>query len=269
MKFLYFLFVALTISISSYGQELFVFTEPASNMPARALGLRVTNTFMKESETGNTNYHLLPELMWGVDKNLMLHLEGFISNRNKSLAAEGASVYGKYRFVSKDALHSHFRMAAYGRASINNSDIHQEEIETNGHNSGYEIGTIATQLLHKVALSASASYERAMDNGKENKFPTHHAKDAMNYTFSVGKLMLPKEYKNYRQTNLNLMAEVIAQRLNANGKYFIDIAPSVQFIFNSQTRIDLGYRKELTGNMLRTAPNGFMLRFEHMLFNAL
>ena len=257
------------VSFNSYGQELFVYTEPASNMPARSIGIRVSNTFMNEIGTGKINYHLLPELMWGVNKNLMVHAEGFISDRNKSLAAEGVSAYGKYRFISKDALHSHFRMAAFGRLSMNNSDIHQEEIETNGHNSGYEIGTIATQLLHKVALSATAGFERARDNGKVNKFPTQQAKDAMNYTLSVGKLMLPKEYKSYKQVNLNLMAEFLAQRLNANGKYFVDIAPSVQFIFNSQTRLDIGYRKELGGTMLRTAPNGFMLRVEHLLFNAL
>jgi hypothetical protein len=267
MKFPFFLFITLATALNSYGQELFVFTEPASNMPAKSVGLRVSNTFMNETGTGKKNYHLLPEIMWGVNKNLMLHLEGFFSNRNKSLVTEGTSVYAKYRFLSKDALHSHFRMAAFGRASINNSDIHQEEIETNGHNSGYEAGLIATQLLHKVAISASSSYERAMDNSEVNKFPSNQSNDAMNYTFSIGKLMLPKEYKSYKQVNLNLMAEFIAQRLNENGKYFIDIAPSVQLIFNSQTRLDLGYRKELTSNMLRTAPNGFMLRVEHLLFN--
>jgi hypothetical protein len=267
MKFHFILFITLATALTSFGQELFVFTEPASNMPAKSVGLRVSNTLMNESGTGKINYHLLPEVMWGVNKNLMLHLEGFFSNRNKGLVTEGAGVYGKYRFLSKDDLHSHFRMAAFGRASLNNSDIHQEEIETNGHNSGYETGLIATQLLHKVAISTSASYERAMDNSEVNKFPATQANNAMNYTFSIGKLMLPKEYKSYKQINLNLMAEFISQRLNDDGKYFLDFAPSAQFIFNSQTRVDLGYRKELAGNMLRTAPNGFMLRVEHLLFN--
>ena len=267
MKFYCCLFIIL-VAAKGFGQELFVFTEPASNMPAKSIGLRLTNTFMQETSTDKINYHLLPELMWGVNKNLMLHLEGFVSNRNKNLEAEGASFYGKYRFLSKDAIHSHFRAAAFGRASFNNSDIHQEEIETNGHNSGYEIGVIATQLLHKVALSGSASLERAMDNGNGNKFPLQQSETAMNYTFSAGKLMLPKDYKDYKQVNLNLMAEFIAQRLAGDGKYFVDFAPSVQFIFNSQTRIDLGYRKEVAGNMIRTAPNGFLIRIEHLLFNA-
>lgn len=262
------LVLSLTI-LRSNAQELFVFTEPASNMPAKSVGLRVSNMLMNTKASGKINYHLLPEVMWGVNKNLMLHAEGFFSNRNKSIQAEGASFYGKYRFISKDDVHSHFRMAAYVRASINNSNIHQEEIETNAHNSGYEVGAIATQLLHKVALSATSSYERAMDNSKAHKFPSANSNDAINYTFSVGKLMLPKEYKDYNQTNLNLMVEFLGQRLNDNGKSFLDMAPSIQFIINSQTRIDIGYRKQLYSNMIRTAPNGFMIRFEHLLFNFL
>lgn len=236
-------------------------------MPAKSVGLRVTNMLMKES-FGPTNYHFIPEIMWGVDKNLMLHAEGFFSNRDDKFSAEGAGFYGKYRFLSKDALHSHFRAAAFVRASFNNSRIHHEEIETNGFNSGYELGAVATQLLHKVALSASASYERALDNGKQNKFPAYLAQDAMNYSLSVGKLMLPKEYVSYKQVNMNFMAELLAQRLNKNGYYYIDLAPSVQFIFNSQTRIDLGYRTEITGNMGRMGQRSFLFRFEHLLFNA-
>lgn len=258
----------LLVTSECYGQELFVYTEPASNMPAKSFGIRLSNTFMKVSNSSKANYHVLPEIMWGANKNLMLHVEGFISSRNNGLG-EGVGVYGKYRFLSKDAVHNHFRMAAYARASKNYSPIHYEEIEVNGFNSGFEMGTIVTQLLHKVAISASAGFERAGDNGKFNKFPVHHARDAFNYTLSAGKLILPKEYKNYRQVNLNLMAEIIVQRLNANGKYFVDIAPSVQFIFNSQSRVDFGYRNQVKGNIMRPAPESFMLRFEHLLFNVL
>jgi hypothetical protein len=58
--------------------------------------------------------------------------------------------------------------------------------------------------------------------------------------------MLPKEYKDYRQTNLNLMIEFLSQVNTGSGKYYMDIAPSVQMIFNSQSRLDIGYRKELS-----------------------
>jgi hypothetical protein len=249
-------------------QELFVVTEPASNMAKGSAGLRLSNYLMKEQYTSGYNYHLIPELMVGINKKIMLHAEAFISNRNNnSLIVEGGSLYAKYRFLSMDDIQKHFRMAVYGRASINNSDIHQEEIETNGHNSGYELGIIATQLLHKVALSSSVSFEKAMDNGSQNKFPYMGRSAAVNYTFSVGKLMLPKDYTDYRQTNLNLMFEVLGQTNTGNGGSFLDIAPSLQLIFNSRSRIDFGYRQQLFSSLRRTAPNGFIVRFEHNFFN--
>lgn len=247
-------------------QELFVLTEPASNMAAKSLGFRAMNSFMNELDGSGINYHLMPEIMWGISNKWMLHAQSFLSNRNNRLVSEGGSLYAKYRFLSNDDIHSHFRMATYGRFSLNNSDIHQEEIETMGHNSGYELGLIATQLIHKVAISASVSYEKAMDNGSTYKFPTTQSNSAINYSLSVGKLMLPKEYKSYNQTNLNLMVEFLGQSLS-NGKSFLDIAPSLQFIIKSQARVDLGYRYQLYNNMIRTAPNGFILKLEYTLFS--
>lgn len=251
-------------------QELFVSTEPASNMPAKSIGLRLSDYSMKEKyATGNSN-RLVPEIMWGVNKHLMLHAEGFISNRNNNnLSAEGIGFYGKYRFLSNDKVHSHFRMAAFGRYSFNNSSIQQEEIATNGFNTGYQLGLIATQLLHKTALSSTISYEQAFDNGSTNKFPVTQSATAINYTFSAGHLFFPKQYTNYKQVNFNMMVELLGQTLTDNGKSFLDIAPAAQFIFNSQLRIDVGYRAELYSSMYRTAPNGFLFRVEYLLFNAL
>ena len=112
-------------------QELFAFTEPASNMAKGNIGLRMNNYIMKEKQAKGYNYHLIPEVMIGVSKKWMVHLDAFLSNRNqKSLETEGGSIYTKYRFFSKDGIQKHFRIAAYGRYSFNNSDIHQQEIET-------------------------------------------------------------------------------------------------------------------------------------------
>jgi hypothetical protein len=251
-------------------QELFAYTEPASNMPARAVGLRLSNWLMKETAGGGLNYHLIPEVMVGINKSWMVHAEAFVSNRNKGLEAEGGALYAKYRFYSKDAVHHHFRMAAFGRLSRNRADIHQEEIETNGHNSGYELGTIATGLLHKTALSASASFEQAFDNrtGAGRDYEMLGPDKAINYTASVGQLILPKKYTGYDQTNLNFMLELLGQWLPGYDKSYLDIAPSVQLIFNSQTRVDIGYRQQLYSTMSRTAPNGLLVRLEHNLFNA-
>ena len=79
--------------------------------------------------------------------------------------------------------------------------------------------------------------------------------------------MYPNKYKSYKQTNINLMMEFMGQTLNQNGKSFLDVVPSLQFIINSQARIDVEYVKEIYSNMLRTAPNGLYLKLEYSFFN--
>ena len=95
---------------------------------------------MDEPATARINYHFIPEVMLGVNNKLMLHAEGFFSNRKDGFSAEGAGIYAKYRFYSRDNVYRHFRMAAFARVSTNNGDIHQEEIMTNGHNTGLSTG---------------------------------------------------------------------------------------------------------------------------------
>ena len=258
--------IVLFFSVRCTAQELYVFTEPASNMAAKSIGLRLNNYLMGETGSSKIDYHLIPEIMVGVSKKMMVHGDLFFSNRNKSFSAEGGSIYIKYRFLANDEVQKHFRMAVFTRMSLNNSDIHQEEINIYGHNSGWETGVVATQLLHKIALSSGISFIEATDNGKY-KFPTPDNK-AINYTLSFGKLMLPKEYTNYRQTNVNLMIEFLNQFNVGSGKYYIDGAPAVQLIFYSRSRIDVGYRRELFNTYQRTAPNGFFIRLEYNFFNA-
>jgi len=260
-------FLAIILSLQSYAQELFVMTEPASNMPTGSVGVRAMNSFMYEKD-GTLNYHIMPELMWGISAKWMVHLQSFHSNRSTGgLKTEGGSVYLKYRFFSSDDLHKHFRLAAYARYSKNRADIHQDEIETMGHNTGYEAGLVATKLVNKLAISSSVSFEKALDNMPDYKFPTSQSNSATNYTLSLGKLMYPKKYTNFKQTNINLMCEFLGQRLNENGKSNLDIVPSIQFIIRSQARIDIAYRKELHSTMSRTAPNGFIVKFEYTFFN--
>lgn len=268
MRFILITFICLKTLVSN-AQELFVATEPASNMPANSLGIRLMNTFMKNSSTGKINYHFMPELMYGISKKWMVHVQGFNSTRgSKSLFLEGGSLYTKYRFYSADDLHKHFRLATYGRYSFNRADIHQEEIETVGHNSGIEIGMIATQLIHKTAISGSLSFEQALNNTSKYIYPITQSNNATNFTLSAGQLILPKKYKNYRQTNVNLMVELIVQYLNKEHKGFIDLVPSLQFIIHSKARIDIAYKRELYSHCVRTAPNGIWLKLEYNIFNA-
>ena len=268
MKPLFFI-AAIIVSITTRAQELFTHTEPASTRAVGSISFRLDNSIMDELNTSKINYHVIPEIMLGISRKLMIAGNVFLSNRSERLKTEGGSFYTRYRFYSNDALQKHFRMAAFGRISYNNSDIHQEEINMYGHNTGVEVGFVATQLLKKVALSSSVSYVKATDNGGNNKFVYGSGNSkALNYTFSVGKLILPKEYKDYRQTNLNWMIEFLSQVNTGSGNYYMDIAPTIQLIFNSQGRLDLGYRKEVNATLLRTAPDGFFVRLEYSFFNA-
>jgi hypothetical protein len=220
-----FLAAILFFSMPGKAQELFSMTEPASNIAANSISIRIDNSIMDEINSSTINYHLIPEIAVGVSKKLMLRGSTFFSNRSKQFRNEGGSLYAKYRFLSNDAVQRHFRMAAFGTLSFNNSDIHQEEISMNGHNTGFEAGLVATQLIRKVALSSSISFTKATDNGRNNKF-IYGLKNskAVNYSFSFGKLMLPNQYRDYRQTNLNLMVEMLSQVNTGSGKYYIDMA---------------------------------------------
>lgn len=248
-------------------QELFVVTDPASNIPANSLGINVMQSLFKEKLSSKYNYHIMPEISYGLTQKFMIRSSVFISNRNNQLYFEGGSLMAKYRFLSMDDINSHFRMSAYTRYSINRADIHQEQIEIIGHNTGFETGIITTKLIKKIAISSSLSFEKAMDNLPDYKFPTEMGKNATNYTFSFGRLMSPKVYKNYKQTNINFMVELIGQTINLNGKSNLDIIPAIQFIFNSQARIDIAYRYELYSNILRTAPNGIYFNLYYTFFN--
>jgi len=265
LRFRWLLLCLVGLTGGLQAQELFVFNEPASNMPAHSSGLRLTNWVMKDDARNGINYHLIPELMYGVNNKLMIHGEAFLSNRSNGLAYEGVGIYAKYRVYSRDNMYRHFRVAIMGRLSTNNAPIHQDEIATNGHNTGSQYGIVTTQLLHKTAISATIYSEDIMNNGPQNEVPQGHALQAMNYRFSIGRLMHPKSYTKYGQTNINVMVELLCQRLS-NGKSYIDLAPSVQMIINSQTRLDIGYLKQLQSNMERTAPQGLLVRLEHLVF---
>lgn len=251
-----------------YAQELFVYTEPASNMAAKSLGVRVAHNLMRGQGTQQYSNLLIPELMLGASKHIMIHADGFVSNAADRFQVNGGSLYLKYRFYSEDEVHSHFRMAAYVRSALNNLPVVQEGINLYGQNSGYEAGVVATRLINKTALSAGSSIVHATDNGHDNPFGYGtKARNAISYNLSFGRLVLPHEYTSYDQANVNLMAELLGQTNADSGKSFIDLAPAVQVILFSRVRIDLGYRFAVIHDLYRYSKDGFLVRLEYNFFN--
>ena len=262
-----FMLIVLSFSLfQAKSQELFLLTYPASNVPKNVMVVRGMNSFFQRIADNSISYHFMPEVMFGINKKCMLVSNVFISNENNIVNFEGASVLGQYRFYSNDEEKRHFRMAIWSRIAVNNADIHQEEIDLNGHNSGIRLGLTGTQLLHKTALSSTVSYQKALSNFS-NAFTQNYSTDAVDYTFSIGQLMLPKQYKNFNQTNLNLMIEMLGQTHLENGESFLDIAPVIQFIIKSKARLDIAYRRQLYSTMYRTQPNGIIINFQYNIFN--
>lgn len=248
-------------------QELYVFTEPASNMAAKSIGVRIT----QEGSFNNRANRTMPELMLSFNKKLMVHGQAFLSDMDNRYRLEGGSVYGKYRFLSIDDAQQHFRAAAFGRLSTSKRKVYTEDINLEGDNSGVQGGLIFTQLLHKLALSATVSYTKAFDLDELRGNPNLPvASQMLGYSLSSGYLVLPVVYKNYNQPNFNLYFEMLGKTNPETGHSYLDLAPALQVILNSRTRIDLGYRFEVAGKMdNRFTKNMFLVRAEFNFFNAL
>ncbi|MFD1256774.1 hypothetical protein ACFQ3S_08190 [Mucilaginibacter terrae] len=247
---------------TAMAQELYVNTEPASNMATKSLGIRVENQGYFKPEFKNRS---TLELMYGVNKNLMVHGTAYLSNFYQNQQRfEGVSAYAKYRFYSVDTVQRHFRMAAFAKIASIKNPIPNQEIALEGDNTGIQGGLVATQLLHKLALSGSVSYLRALENRGGYQPGTSNS---IAYTLSAGYLLFPKQYTSYEQTNINLYAELLGKTNPGKGQHYLDIAPAVQFIFNSVFRVDLSYRTPLTNRMVRNTQNMYLVRLEYNIFN--
>jgi len=275
MRVAYLLLCMLSVS-GLKAQELYPSTEPASAMSAKSIGLRLNNDLFPSSTyradnvivNSNTTYRLNPELMWGINKKWMVHLTMYVSNCHQSnFKLEGSGIYLKYRFFANDAVQSHFRMAAFGKAAISNNPIQYGDINLGGDNSGVGGGIITTQLLHKVALSFTGGYLRALDNIGYPLSPGQ-TRDELFYSLSTGCLFLPFEYKSYSQPNLNVFVEFLGKLNPATNQNYMDIAPALQLILNSIVRLDLIYERQLYGNMVRLDNQVISFRFEYNFLNA-
>ena len=264
--------VVFFVSLKTSAQELFVFSEPASNMPAHSVSFKLTDHFILNDPDGGLTNRITPQVMFGFSKKLMVHLGGTFSNMHTSnLRPESVSIYAKYRFLSEDEIHKHFRMAVFADASITNAPFHYDEINLMGDKNGVEAGIIATQLWNKFALSATVSHTQVLDPSRNNKviYVPERLYQSMNYSLSGGLLVLPKEYTDYKQTNLNLYTEILAEQSLDKNKYCIDLAPAVQLIFNSNSKLNVGYRFQVSGNMSRMSNSSWLVSFERTFLNAL
>jgi hypothetical protein len=66
---------------------------------------------------------------------------------------------------------------------------------------------------------------------------------------------------------MNLYCELLGSVALDKRANYLDLAPAIQFIFNSIARLDLSYRFQVAGEMDRLSNNYFLLRFEYNVLN--
>lgn len=185
----------------------------------------------------------------------------------------GIHVYSKYRFLSKDGENTHLRMALYAEGSYVNTTHHESEPDLMmGDNSGIGAGWISTYLRNKFAASLTIGYIYPFGIHNVSPDPIAGLPDVpvyvdygqtLTYSLSFGYLLFPKTYKDYKQLNMTFYLELKGKYFGdarvtmfegleneyhlhktryppaLQDGYFLDISPSVQFIINSNLRMDL------------------------------
>ncbi|WP_118976144.1 hypothetical protein [Taibaiella koreensis] len=230
-----FLTISLVLcALTGRAQELFPLSEPASNIPKGALGVRLYSEAY--NEVGQLRMMSSLRLMYGLTPRLSVYLTGIASNHHgRKMPIEfpfhntpergahypykfnGVHLYAKYRFLSLDAERRHFRMAAYGEGTYVNTTHHETEPDLEmGDNKGLGVGLITTYLKGRFAVSLTAGgilpavYEGGSPDPIESlpdvPVRVQYGK-ALTYSLSFGYLLLPRKYANYDQVNVNLYLE--------------------------------------------------------------
>ena len=216
-------------------------TEPASNIPKGALGIRFFGETYNEVDRIRNLFAL--KLMYGLTPKLTIEATPTLSNHhNKQLPPEfpvhntpqigvthpylfnGVDFYAKYRFLTIDGENSHFRSAVYGEYSILKVAHDEAEPTLLDDNSGMGGGLITTYLKNHFAVSLTggiilpSKYKGDVPDelqGLPGVPATVTYGKGYNYSLSLGYLLLPKTYNSYNQTNWNIYMEFIGKSYDA------------------------------------------------------
>ena len=76
--------ICLLIGVNASAQELYVFSEPASNMPAKSIGLKYAGKFLEEKASSDFQQRHMLDLQLGHSKKWMTHFSTTLSNMYSS-----------------------------------------------------------------------------------------------------------------------------------------------------------------------------------------
>jgi hypothetical protein len=180
---------------------------------------------------------------------------------------EGLNLYFRYRWLSIDKNRRHTRVAFFGEAGKSFMAHTEAEAALNGDVSGAGGGVIATQLINKFAVSFTASFVYPLVFKDPKQEITFRSGNTYSYNVSLGYRIWPAAYSSYKNLNINLYCEFLNRKYDAavmtqkgdpydfevykwfdkniyyslQENFYSEIRPSLQFIINSNNRIDLGF----------------------------
>jgi hypothetical protein len=227
-------------------QELFQQTEPASNIPKGALGVKAFS--QSYNEINRIRNMFAVKVMYGITPRLTVMVTGDVSNHhNKELPPgfpehntpqigvhhpylfNGVDVYAKYRFITIDGQNSHFRAAIYGEYAYLSVAHDEAEPTLLDDTRGFGGGLITTYLKKHFAVSFTGGFIKPSDYygavaDDVSSLPSVPAKvvygNAAVYDLSFGYLLFPKEYKSYNQTNWSVYLEFLGKDYGGAQVYF-------------------------------------------------
>ncbi|MBL7882780.1 MAG: hypothetical protein JNL69_01825 [Bacteroidia bacterium] len=223
----------------------------------------ITSKLMITPSFNFSNHHgsKFPSDFIANDGNIGYHTHGVKKGNKYPYRFDNFNLNIKYRFLSIDGTQNHFRMAGYIEMAGGKEAHDEAEPNLMGDNGGFAGGITATKLNKRFAISLSVggilpqaySYQR-----KDSTLEVQYGK-AINYSLSMGYLCFPFKYKSYKQVNINIYSEFIGKayegaNIYSNSRkilidnvpalekgFYVEYRPSIQFIFNSNLRVDFSY----------------------------
>ena len=190
----------------------------------------------------------------------------------------------KYRFYVDDGHNEHLRGAVWGEMAFGSNAHDEAEPSLMGDNNGFAAGVIFTKLHKRLAVSLGLSGILPLKYHEEAKDLTFQYGNAFHYSLSFGYLVLPKEYKSYDQVNVNIYAEFLGRAYGGatidmagenvltdgvpslESGHYLELRPAIQFIFWSNTRLDVSSSFLVAGESYTKFYPVFYMSLQHYFY---
>jgi hypothetical protein len=246
----------------------------------------ITPDLMVTQTVSFSNHHgsKLPDDFVTDDGGLGMHTHGTTKGTPYPYLFETYNLNLKYRFYVDDAHHEHLRGAVWGEMAFGSNAHDEAEPSLMGDNNGFAAGVIFTKLYKRLAVSAGLSGVIPLKYHEEAKDLTIQYGKAVHYSLSIGFLLLPKEYRSYDQVNVNVYAEFLGRsyggaEISMGGEsvliddvpslepgHYLELRPAIQFVFWSNTRLDLSSSILLSGESYTKFYPVFYMGLQHYLY---